>query len=91
LKLVKVRVGNHRIVNLSKRSLCDNCVAEVCAVQTPGRVEHCSHFASPFLAFRKCPGCGRVYEVFANFNALDLESCPECNRAHVVGLAAQPA
>jgi hypothetical protein len=84
--LVKVRVGNHRIVNLRKRSLCDNCIADICAVKGNGRVERCDHFSSPYLAFRRCPGCGRVYEVYANFQALNPENCPDCN--HVDSSAA---
>jgi hypothetical protein len=77
-----VKVGEHRYVNVRRRSLCDNCVAEVCFRRDERknlRVVECDLFKPQFLAFKRCRQCASVYEVFSNFNALDFELCPECN------------
>jgi len=80
--MTKVKIGEHRYVNISRRSLCDNCVADVCFRRNEipdERVLRCDLFKSPFVAFKKCSDCGGVYELFANINGLDLDKCPKCN------------
>ena len=79
--MTRVRVGAHVLLNLSRRSLCDNCIADVCAVETIGRVLECEHYRAPFLAFRRCEACGEIYEVHTNIKGLDPELCPLCNDA----------
>ncbi|QLH74046.1 MAG: hypothetical protein HPY73_00300 [Methanomassiliicoccales archaeon] len=80
--MTKVQIGEHRWVNIRRRSLCDNCIADVCLRKqelTEVRVLRCELFRSPFIAFKKCIRCGCVYEVFSNFGSLDYDKCPECN------------
>lgn len=82
--MTKVKVGEHRYINVSRRSLCDNCIADVCFRKNEmvnGRISTCSMFKSPFVAFKKCTSCGGIYELFSNFNALDFEKCPKCNES----------
>jgi hypothetical protein len=78
--MTRVRVGNHILLNLSRRSLCDNCIADVCVVKRGGRVLECEHYRSPFLAFRPCDICGELYEVHANLKGLNSNFCPICNK-----------
>jgi DNA-directed RNA polymerase subunit RPC12/RpoP len=75
----RVRIGDHLWLNLSRRSLCDNCVYEVCTHNDGGRVEDCPHFVPAIMALKLCCRCGEVYEVSSNFKALDYELCPVCN------------
>ncbi len=77
-----VKVGEHRYVNVKRRSLCDNCIADVCFKRDEHkgrRVVECELFRPQFVAFKKCTECSCVYEVFSNFNALDFDRCPACN------------
>ncbi|MEI6797543.1 MAG: hypothetical protein WCK39_11820 [Methanomassiliicoccales archaeon] len=78
--MTKVSVGEHLWVNVSRKSLCDNCAAQVCLLGK-GSKQQCSSFRSLFLAMRKCDCCGKPYEVFENFRALDLQRCRDCNLA----------
>jgi hypothetical protein len=66
-------------VNISRRNLCDNCVADVCLKRTEDNIEQCSLFRSAYIAFKKCNQCGEIYELFSNFKALDYDMCPVCN------------
>ncbi|MDW5563711.1 MAG: hypothetical protein SA339_10835 [Methanomassiliicoccus sp.] len=76
----RVKVGEHLWVNLSRRSLCDNCSADLCTYHCDDEiVEKCEHFSPILVAFKRCKRCGSVYEVSSNFKALDYELCPQCN------------
>lgn len=77
--MTRVQVGKHVVVNIKRRSLCDNCQVVSCVDLRRCRVTECSEHVAPFLAFKKCSCCGQVFEVFSNFAALDYEICPECN------------
>jgi hypothetical protein len=78
--MTRVSVGEHLWVNVSRRSLCDNCSADVCLIGK-GAKQECVSFRSPFMAMRKCDRCGKPYEVFENCRSLDLQKCKECNLA----------
>ena len=77
--MTRVRVGAHILLNISRRSLCDNCVADICVVGRSGRVLECEHYRPTFLAFRRCEMCGELYEVHTNLKGLRPEFCPVCN------------
>jgi len=77
--LTRVQVGKHVMVNIKRRSLCDNCLVASCVDLRRCRVTECSEHVALFLAFKKCSRCGRVFEVFSNFAALDYDICQECN------------
>ena len=77
--MTRVRVGEHILLNLSRRSLCDNCLADICVVERSGRVMECEHYRSPFLAFKRCQICGELYEVHTNLKGLNSDFCPGCN------------
>ena len=77
--MTRVRVGNHILLNLNRRSLCDNCLADICMVERSGRVMECEHYRSPFLAFKRCEICGELYEVHTNLKGLNSDFCPVCN------------
>ncbi|MFA5311827.1 MAG: hypothetical protein WC375_00745 [Methanomassiliicoccales archaeon] len=80
--MTKVQVGEHRWVNVKRRSLCDNCVADVCVRREESRqtrIFQCDMFRSPFVAFKRCTRCGSIFEVFSNFHSLDYEMCQKCN------------
>jgi hypothetical protein len=78
--LTKVRIGEHRYINVSRRSLCDNCEATLCNRNRSGRVMDCDDFRPVFLAFKKCSRCEKVFDVFSNISSLDQELCPDCNK-----------
>lgn len=75
----RVKVGEHLWVNLSRRSLCDNCSADLCVYARDDIVEKCEHFTPLLVAFKKCQRCGSIYEVSSNYRALNYELCPRCN------------
>jgi uncharacterized protein with PIN domain len=77
--LTRVQISEHVWVNISRRNLCDNCVADVCLKRTEENIDQCELFRSPFIAFKKCYRCGEIYELFSNFKALDYNLCPICN------------
>ncbi|MDH7508049.1 MAG: hypothetical protein QHH00_01445 [Methanomassiliicoccales archaeon] len=79
--MTRVRVGEHLCVNLSRRSLCDNCWTDSCPHNREELVEFCEHFKPPFAIYRKCPNCGGIYELFSNFKSLDPDLCPRCNES----------
>lgn len=78
-QMTRVRVGEHLIINLSRRSLCDNCAADLCMIQKTERVVQCEDFRSPFIVLRKCRSCGQIFDVFSNINSLDFSLCPKCS------------
>jgi len=77
--LTRVRVGEHLLFSYSRRSLCDNCIADVCMVNRTGRVFACEHYKSRFIVFKRCDCCGELFEVHSNLRALDPDLCPRCN------------
>ncbi|WP_147654421.1 hypothetical protein [Methanomassiliicoccus luminyensis] len=81
--MAKVKVGEHRWMNISRRSLCDNCTAELCVYNKGGRVTECDKFTPILMAFKKCECCGEVFEVSSNFRALDYSLCQKCNEKGV--------
>lgn len=80
----RVKIGEHLWMNLSRRSLCDNCSADLCVYEHGEIVEKCDHFTPALIAFKRCKRCGSIYEVASNFRALDYDLCPECNAEDVV-------
>jgi len=68
-------------MNVSRRSLCDNCVVDVCLRRDGSRGGECPGFRPAFMAFKRCAGCGEVFEVASNFRALDPDMCPRCDRS----------
>jgi hypothetical protein len=77
--MTRVRVGEHILLNLSRRSLCDNCLADICVVERSERVMECEHYRSPFLAFKRGEICGELFEVHTNLKGLNSDFCPVCN------------
>jgi len=69
------------LVNVRRRSLCDNCLEVDCVDMRRNRVTECDSLVAPFLVFKKCPRCGQVYELFSNITSVDYDVCPECNHA----------
>jgi hypothetical protein len=78
----KVQVREHVWMNLSRRSLCDNCSAEVCVYNTGERIAHCKDYQPKYVAFKRCNDCGSVFEVSSNFQGLDYDLCPVCNATY---------
>jgi hypothetical protein len=77
--LTKVQISEHVWVNISRRNLCDNCVADVCMKRNGDNIEQCDLFKSAYIAFKKCSECGEIYELFSNFKSLNYDLCPICN------------
>lgn len=85
--MTKVMIGEHRWVNVSRRCLCDNCIADVCFRKDGShktRIERCDLFRSPFVAFKKCVDCGSIYDLFSNLASLDFDKCPQCNQHEIL-------
>ncbi|HVO77885.1 MAG TPA: hypothetical protein VMS79_03345 [Methanomassiliicoccales archaeon] len=79
--MTRVQVSKHVLVNVRRRSLCDNCLEVGCVDPRNHRVIHCEGHVAPFFVFKKCPRCGKVYEIFSDIASLDYDICPECNHA----------
>ncbi len=77
--MTRVQISEHVWVNISRRNLCDNCVADVCLKRTGENIEQCALFKSAYIAFKKCNHCGEIYELFSSFKSLDYDMCPVCN------------
>lgn len=77
--MTRVKVGKHLFLNVSRRSLCDSCVADVCIRERAGRVFECDDYRPIFLVFKRCSHCGELFEVHHNLCAIDPELCPNCN------------
>ncbi len=75
----RVKVGEHVWMNISRRSICDNCSARLCTYRTKGRMMHCPKFSPALVAFKRCKVCGEVFEVSSNFRALNYDICQRCN------------
>lgn len=77
--MTKVQISEHVWVNISRRNLCDNCVADVCLKRNGDNIEQCDLFKSAYIAFKRCSECGEIYELFSNFKSLNYDLCPICN------------
>lgn len=77
--MTKVQVSEHVWVNISRRCLCDNCIADICFKKDRDNIEQCDLYKSQYIAFKKCGQCGEIYELFSNYKALNYELCPACN------------
>ncbi|MDD1747779.1 MAG: hypothetical protein LUQ16_08460 [Methanomassiliicoccales archaeon] len=77
--MTRVKVGKHLFLNVSRRSLCDSCVADICIKDSTGRVFECEEYRAVFLVFKRCAGCGELFEVHHNMHALDPDLCLNCN------------
>ncbi len=75
-----VKVGKHTYVRLSRRSLCDNCKADVCLFNHGERMTECDRYEPKLTALKKCNSCGVLFDVSCNFQALDYDICKECNK-----------
>ena len=78
--MTKVRIGKNRWFNVNRRSLCDNCSIILCDQDRGVRIMSCERFRPVFTAFKKCPRCGAIFEVYSNIGSLDQDLCPSCNR-----------
>ncbi|HHT74838.1 MAG: hypothetical protein ACOX80_02405 [Methanomassiliicoccaceae archaeon] len=74
-----VQVRENVYIRLSRRSMCDNCSAELCVYNKGQRVTECDRFTPAIVAFKKCVCCGDIFEVSANFQAIDYDRCMKCN------------
>ncbi len=74
-----VQVGDHVWVRVSRRSLCDNCSADLCLFNDGRRITECRLYRPTFSAFKKCQSCGGVFDVSTNVRGLNYELCPKCN------------
>lgn len=77
--MTRIRAGEHLLVNVSRRSLCDNCIADVCTRRGGGRLFECELYRPPFLIIKRCGCCGELFEVYQNIRALDADLCMRCN------------
>jgi hypothetical protein len=77
--MTRVKIGEHILLNLSRRSLCDNCIADICLKDRSRRILECEDYRPPFLVLRRCAYCGELFDVFRNIRALDQDLCPYCN------------
>ena len=76
----RVQVRDNVYIKLSRRSMCDNCSAELCIYNTGQRVTECDRFTPALVAFKRCTCCGEVFEVTSNWQALDYDRCGRCNQ-----------
>ena len=76
----QVQVRENVFIKVSRRSLCDNCIADVCFYNHGQRVTRCERFTPAVVAFRRCARCGEVFEVMSNALALDQDLCQRCNQ-----------
>lgn len=79
--MVRIQVTEHRLVNIRRRSLCDNCSVNKCTSFIDSRVTECLGFKPMFSVFLKCRECGRIYDPYRSLCSLDYELCPECNHS----------
>ena len=78
----RVSIGHNKVLVLSRRTLCDNCSADVCLYKKEGeRVIECAHFVPILAAFKRCAACGEIYEVSANSMSLREDLCLRCSRS----------
>lgn len=74
-----IHVSEHRLVNIRRSSLCDNCSIRKCTSCSGSRVTECRDFRPPFTVIMKCHKCGAIYDPYRNIRSPDYELCPHCN------------
>jgi hypothetical protein len=79
--MVRIQVSEHRLINIRRSSLCDNCSVHNCTSLIDSRVTECLDFKPMFSVFLKCRECGRIYDPYRSLCSLDYELCPECNHS----------
>lgn len=79
--LMPLQVSEHRLVNIHRRSLCDNCTERGCMSFDGSRVTECKGFKPMFVVLIKCRKCGAIFDPYINICAMDYELCPTCNHA----------
>ena len=79
--MVRIQVSEHRLINIHRSSLCDNCSMHNCTSLIGSRVTECLDFKPMFSVFLKCRDCGRIYDPYLSLCSLDYELCPECNHS----------
>jgi hypothetical protein len=79
--MVRIQVSEHRLINIRRSSLCDNCSVHNCTSLIDSRVTECTDFRPMFSVFMKCRECGRIYDPYRSLCSLDYELCPECNHS----------
>jgi hypothetical protein len=77
--MVHLQVSEHRLVNIRRSSLCDNCSIRKCTNFDDSRVTECREFRPPFMVIMKCRKCGAIYDPYRNIRSPDYELCLECN------------
>ncbi|TQS81393.1 hypothetical protein [Candidatus Methanomassiliicoccus intestinalis] len=76
----RVSIGSNRVLVLSRRTLCDNCSADICLYKKEGeRVTECEHFIPILAAYKRCSSCGEIFEVSANCMSLREDMCLRCS------------
>lgn len=79
--MVRIQVSDHRLINIRRSSLCDNCSLHNCTSLIDSRVTECLDFKPMFSVFLKCRECGKIYDPYRSLCSLDYELCPECNHS----------
>lgn len=77
--MVRIQVSEHRLVNIRRSSLCDNCCVQRCTSFNGSRITECLEFRPLLSVFMKCRQCGKVYDPYRSLRSLDYELCPDCN------------
>lgn len=77
--MVRIQVSEHRLVNIRRSSLCDNCYVHNCTSFNGSRITECLEFRPVLSVFLKCRECGRIYDPYRSLRSLNYELCPECN------------
>ena len=77
--MTRLRVTEHIVVNIHRRSLCDNCVVRDCISLYGTCVFDCPDFKPYFEVFIQCRNCGKYYSPYTVLPFPDLELCPKCN------------
>ena len=77
--MVRIQVTEHRLVNIRRSSLCDNCCVQNCTSLNGSRITECFEFRPVLSVFLKCRDCGRIFDPYRNIRSLDYGLCPECN------------
>ncbi len=60
--MVRIQVTEHRLVNIRRSSLCDNCCMHNCTSFNGSRITECLEFRPVLSVFLKCRECGRIYD-----------------------------
>lgn len=79
--MVRIQVTEHRLVNIRRSSLCDNCCVRNCTSFNGSRITECFEFRPVLSVFLKCRECGRIFDPYRSLRSLDYELCPECNHS----------